>query len=285
MDNNDTIVDQDIDVDVEDTMIEEEEIIIEEVKDTVEEQEGVSEDVDTKESVITPTDKPQGVQGRINDLTKKRRDAEREVEYWKKQALKGSKPKDDINEAKPVHKANVLEKPTRYLYDDEDSYIEALVDYKAEQRSITKEKSNQKKQEQSSAKEAQEVKGKAVATLNDKGMNQYDDYEEVVLRNDSLVVSDLMVEALTEMEGGELVAYYLGKNPSRSKAIAGMTTYKQSVALRSIERQLSKTTSRKVTKAPAPTRGVKNKGVGVKKDPSKMSTDEWIAYRNKKQFG
>lgn len=266
---------------------EEETLIIDEVEDIDNDEDIKSEDSEDsltkegeKKDTITPEKKVKGVQGRINDLTRKRRDAEREVEFWKHKAMEdktsslGSETKKEV--------ASPVEKPLRYLYDDEDTFFEALTDWKLDQRAIKEQESNQKKEIKSSADKKVHTMQTGVVSMNTKGVEAYEDYEDVVLKNDTLRISIPMAEALVEMKGGELVAYYLGKNPARSKAISDMSIYKQSVALRSIERQLTKPAIKKVSKAPAPTKKIKNVGTtGVKKDPSKMNMDEWMSWRNK----
>lgn len=132
----------------------------------------------------------------------------------------------------------------------------------------------------------------------DRGRSKYDDFSDKC-EVDSLPITVVMFEAAKRAENGEDVIYFLGNHPSEAKRIAKLNPIAQpmEIALLSAKIEAAKEPAKSVatganganaatakpvapvSKAPAPiagrTVGAKN---DVKKDPEKMSTEEYVAW-------
>lgn len=208
---------------------------------------------------------------RIRELTAKYRQTEREVQELRRLLNERGESQKDYQQPQTP------KKPNREDYDDEDQYFEALADYKAEAKlSERDQKQQQETERQKREREQQEISQK-IDNLNSQGEKEFDDYDDVVLDNQDLQISDTMVQSITEMENGHKVAYHLGHNPDKAAEIAQKSPYKQAIELAKIEEQLSKGKTKKTTKAPPPTSSVKGQGDGA--DPEPSDPDAWINWR------
>lgn len=193
-----------------------------------------------------PASVPEGVQKRIDELTRKRREAERRAEAAEKR-LKAAEAKnlDDLD------------------YDDQVAE-RTLRRTRADQIEMDREAA------QGLAQEAFLARGEAFAS-------QYPDYGTVV-SDTSLQVTPLMTEAIIDSEHGPAVAYYLGKNPQEAARISQLNPVSQA---REIGRIEAKLTSTRQTKQPAsaPVNPVGARAATTTKDPAKMTMAEYVAYR------
>jgi hypothetical protein len=152
----------------------------------------------------------QTAQDRIDELTKARREAERDAEYWKAKATQTDKPA----EAKPEPKEDAEPDPAEYEFGETDPrFIKALGAYAAEQKfnelSAKAERQNQARTVEQSWTERQQAFAK------DKP-----DYFEVLDRQWDC--SEPMAEAIRTSEKGAEVAYHLASNPEEARRIAGL---------------------------------------------------------------
>ncbi len=227
----------------------------------VEESEATTEEtVEVVEDVVEEP-KPNKTQKRINKLTYDKKEAERTAEYWK-------------NKAQEQVKAEPVGKPDRFDFDDEDQYLDARDEYNWQQR---KEKEKADKQRAAIQEKQQEFRSSVQGMFN-KGIEEFEDYAEVVIDNPALLVSDELVAAVTEMEHRDLVSYHLGKNTERAAEISAMTPYKQAIALKAIEDKLTAKASKKTTSAPPPIEPVGNNSeASVGAEPT--NPDDWYKWR------
>ena len=214
-------------------------------------------------------EKKTGVQKRINELTYRMRKQERETDYWRKKAEESEAPKEEP----------APEKPSRYQYDDEDGYIEAMADWSFDQKN--REMENKKKTESKKRQDEERFQriSKTIDDLNAKGLQEFEDYDSVVLTNPDIHVTDPMAEAVAEMDNGHLVAYHLGKNPDKSREIADKSPYAQAVAIAKLEAQLTNRQTKNTTNAPDPINPVSGRGAKSTKKPENMTMDEWMDWR------
>lgn len=214
-----------------------------------------------------------GVEKRIDELTRLRRQAERESEYWRELAL--SKKAEAQAEPAPASTG----KPTLEAFEyDQEKYAEALVDWKVSERL--------KAAEEAKAKQTQEEQQKTVrstfAERQNAAMQKYEDYADVAF---NVPLSKPMEDAIMRMENGPDVAYYLGSNPEKAAEIRNMEPVHQVIALARIEAGLEKPNQMperpkpQITKAPPPPSSV-NANSPVSKDPEKMTIEEWTKWRN-----
>lgn len=183
---------------------------------------------------------------RIDELTRQRREAERQAEYWK---------------AKVNEKTNIDDLD----YDDQ---IAARV--AARQRLEMAESADHAVQ--SASKQVYEARAAEVR-------DRYADFDAVV-SNPSLPITNDMAAVIMDSDRGPEVAYHLGKNPAEAARIARLSPVAQAKELGRLEERLS--APRAMPKQPpAPFTPVGGTASAGSTDPSKMSMSEFIKWREK----
>lgn len=207
-------------------------------------------------------------QERIDELTRLRRDAEREAEYWKAKALQ------DTREAQPAREAQQqpqeASRPEREDYDNDFDYIEALTDYKAEQAA---QRLAQAQREQARAQSARQNFETRKAELfpegEPEGLQRF-------LRLPTL--PEAVVEIVAESDIGPKIADFLGANPAEFRRLEGMSPIQQARELTRLEARLSappKPTPKTATDAPEPIPQARGTGGRFKVAPD---TDDFAAF-------
>jgi len=118
----------------------------EEEKITTEEEEVVEEETEETEEAVASEEKEEtkeeeteeekstrktGAEKRIAELTAKRRQAERDADYWRNEAMKkGGEPPKPGEQTETITRP----KPTAKEFEDYDEFNEALMDWKIEQK-------------------------------------------------------------------------------------------------------------------------------------------------------
>lgn len=209
---------------------------------------------------------PKGVQKRIDRLTRERYRLQGELEAMRRQVQP---------EAKPTQAAEGA--PTPEQFGSYESYLEAKAEWKAEQKvaEVLGRQAESAKQKSAQAESANLQR--AWESKVDAALEIYDDFEEVALAPD-VPISGPMMEAILRTDKGADVAYYLGKNRAEAEKIARMDPFSQAVAIGRIEATLARPAPKKATAAPPPISPVGARA-SVSKDPDKMSTNEWLAWR------
>jgi len=226
-----------IETDVETTVADAEVVETEEVKD-----EQQTPEVSDSSTETVEEKKPDPVQKRIDELTRKRRDAERDAEYWRQQAQK--QPEKPVEEVKP--------EPLKTLADfdyDESKYQSHLFG-KAQEgavesaRQVLKEEQSQ----QSASRKISDFRGREAEFSKD-----VDDYHEVV-QNRDLRINQVMADVATEMDGGPEVLYYLGKNPDLADKISQLSPLSAAREMGRLEAKIQsqEKSGKQVSEAPAP---------------------------------
>lgn len=222
------------------------------------------------------------VQKRIDEITRARREAERRVAFLETELAKNSKTEIQIGE-----------KPTLESCDyDQELYLDKLADYKVQQRLAEAENSraNHAKAEQEQ-RELLEFR-----TRESLVRSEYPDYEQVVY-SPATPISETMATAIRKDDNGALVAYFLGKNPDVAHKIFSMPPHVQFQAIGDLSDKITEFRQNNgasnvpsapqqnaphVTAAPTPPPSVSARGTAVK-SPDKMTTEEWMEWRNKQQ--
>jgi hypothetical protein len=210
-----------------------------------------------------PEPRRQTAQERIDEITKARREAEREREYWKRVALE----KETTTPEPKVEAPLVPPRPTLDQYDTTTEYEDALFDWNDKRKEIVSRAEKQKVQYEEALNTFQQ-RAEAVR-------KEYDDFDEVV---EAPVFSTVMRTALLHSDNGPLVAYHLGRPENKALAdkIRSMPTEMQPYELGKLESQLLLAKqNKKVSAAPPP---IKPVGMGGSPaiDESTMSDDEWF---------
>lgn len=204
--------------------------------------------------------KGDGVQKRIDELTRARREAERQAEYWQGVATQTAPEAQG-------------DKPSRDDYAEQDDYIEALTEWKAEQ-AVTRVQREQAAQSanhaRQSAWEAREAQTKA----------SIPDYDAVVPVS-TVPIKPHVVEALMDADAGPLLAYHLAKNPDVAARLNAMTPARAEIELGRIETTLTAPAVKVPSNAPTPITPITPQASGRTVDLSKASMEDYIAERKR----
>jgi len=216
------------------------------------------------EPVEPPPPPKKMAQERIDEMRRKQGDAEREAAYWRKVALGKEQT------SPPVNTPQGPQRPTLDQFDTVEEHDDAVYEWRKE-KDRKETALLQQKQEQETT----------LRTFNDRARKlreENDDFDEVI---ESPVFTPVMRNVLLQSENGPEVAYFLGKPENRDQAekIRNLPADRQAYEIGKLESNLllAKKT-RKVPGAPAPITPVGMGGGGKEKDPSEMSTTEWMAW-------
>lgn len=209
-----------------------------------------------------------GVQPRIDELTRARREAEREAAYWK--AVANGQGEGSAQKAAP-------EKPTPDKFDDYGAYVEALTDWKADQ--VVSKRMSERAQAQQ-----QEVR---TTTWNERqaaARTAMPDYDEVVGSSETPIASHV-AEVILESDHGPALAYHFARNPEVLTRLNSMSALQAAREVGRIEASLASPTTQtaassvKTTTTPKPASTTASQGRTTTVDPAKMSMDEYRKYR------
>lgn len=167
-------------------------------------------------AVATATEKPEGesvergedgkfrkpVQPRIDELTRKHRESEREAQYWRTRA--------ETREAQDTAKAaEPKPKPTADQFETYDAFVEALAEHKASEKIAAALSDHDKA---AAERQKAEVRRTTWAERQTAAKAKHADYD-AVLGSSSVSVADHVIAALSDSEReGELV-YHLAQHP------------------------------------------------------------------------
>lgn len=230
---------------------------------------------DTAEDSSAEPKKKSKVQERIDELTAKRREAEREAQYWREQAEKSVKPE----------KAKIEKEPVKPNFDDfsDIADYEAAVEKYASDKAAYQEQLVIKRQTELQKQFEEQQKAATFAAKSTEFAARHPDFYAVV-QNPELPISDTMAEAIRSSDRGPELAYHLGKNPELAAQIAGLPVNIQYMTLGRLEATLTSPTPQPVsmTKAPPPVKPIGSKAL-VEKAPEDMSYSEYRAWRMKQK--
>ena len=224
--------------------------------------EEVAQEETQSEEIEIPKPKKPNYQERINELTRKRREAEREAEHWK----------ELVSKKEVIQTSN---RPQLENFSTQEAYEDALFDW----RDKGKQSEIQKTQQIKSEEEAL-VKFKANA---EKVKSVYEDFDEIV---EQPVFSPTMREVLLNSDEGPMVSYFLGRpeNQETADKIRRLPERQQVYELGKLEAKLILAQKqKKPTGAPTPISPVGATGGGTI-DESKLSDDEWFKLEQQREL-
>lgn len=208
-------------------------------------------------------------QKRIDELTAKRYDAEREVAYWRgiAEGRTAQQPQASVQQDGP---------PKEDQFDSFEEYELARIDYAVEQRLRA-------------AREA-EQRSTLLRSYEDRAARLREakpDYDSVV-HNPDLRITPVMADVIRESDLGPEVAYHLGTNPSEAARIASLPLHRQAAELGKLEAKLTvqqpSQPPQQRTPPPPPPKTVNGLSAGLAKDPNEMSMAEYVAARKAGQI-
>lgn len=235
--------------------------------------EETAETVADEEVPPAPKKKKETYQEGIDRLTRARREAERDAAHWREVALARQQPAPTPSPIQPPP-SNFPARPTLDQFETTTAYEDALLDW----RDTVKATQTRAVQQQAAQQTALKTFDQRAKTLRE----THEDFDEVI---EAPVFSPLMRHTLLNSENGPEIAYHLGLPQNREEAdrIRALPVEMQPYELGKLETKLllAKGT-KKVPGAPSPIKPVGMTGGGTEKDPSKMTTAEWMAWDKEK---
>lgn len=215
-----------------------------------------------------------GVQDRIDELTRSRREAEREAEYWRARA-QGSAAQT------PAKAAAATQPPTRDDYESDEQYIDALTDYKVDQ------KINDREQKQTQV-QAQVSKASAWQAKLESARTEIENFDSVLNSNEAPVAAHV-ADLIMEHDQGAKVAHHLALHPEELEKINAMSPAKAAFEIGKLATKFEAAptpassskpaAAEQVSKAPPP--ASRNLGAGRTTETplAELSMDEYVAKR------
>mgnify|MGYP000035123058 CR=1 FL=1 len=218
-------------------------------------------------------DIPAGVRKRLATMTRKRRDAERTTATLQaaNQDLLTRIEALEHPESKPGEEPQIDE------YETEEEYLEACVEYKADQKIAERDTAAQIEQEEKDREgpeAAAEERQAAFKTELEKGIKKFNDFEEVI---EDLNITGDMIQILETLPNIPEMVYALGNDSDKVAKLVDMPFLQAAYVMKEISDELTK---QKSTKAPAPIKPVSTSGGAIKSLES-MSQAEYNKYRDK----
>lgn len=217
-----------------------------------------------------------GVQKRIDKAVRAQREAEREREFWKQEALKGrtttpAETQTTTTEAKG--------EPSENDFETHAAYVKALTKWTANQ-AVEEFKVSQRKEAVTTRQQTvqQEFKGRQEAFK-----AATPDFDEVISAAD-VQVSNAVITEIVESENGPALQYYLAKNPDEAERLSKLAPLTLAREVGKIESRFSSSqqkTAVKTTAAPPPPNPTGKSSATSTKDPGEMNPAEYRAWRAK----
>jgi hypothetical protein len=223
-----------------------------------------------------------GVGKRIDELTRLRRDAERDRDHWRDLALRQS-PQPKAEAPKPVES-------TKTLADFEYNEVKYQAYVFDEAKKLSTEAAKQALREERES-EAKVRRTTSFASRESEFAKTVSDYHDVT-RNPELPMTQGMVEAIAESEDGPALAYHLGKNPEIAEKLATLPPVAAAREIGKIEarlayeREKAKEAKPAISKAPPPPPKVDGAEAPTTvridgPEADTLSDEEWARRRNK----
>ncbi|MEE9540456.1 MAG: hypothetical protein V3V85_03055 [Candidatus Thorarchaeota archaeon] len=228
----------------------------------------------TEDSSAQPEAKePKGVQKRINELTANWREEQRRANSLQDQNFELQR-----QVLKPEAPKEVEQKSGEPKLDDYSSY-EEYVDARADHRADLKIEAYKTEQSQQTQTDERAVRQEEFMTRAAVFRESHDDFDSVAF-NRNLPVTQDMVDLLNVSDKGPELLYHLGQNPNEAARLSQLPTGQAAMELGRIEAQLGVLQPNTQTGAPDVIEPIDGgTGVSQSTDPDKMSTEEWLTWR------
>lgn len=225
-----------------------------------------------------------GYQRRVDKLTKQKAEAQREVEFWRAKALEGQKPAGDQKvEVKPA--IDTSKKPKAEDFEKHDDYVEALTDWKLDQK-LGAEKAQAREQ---LAKAEQKTQLKTHLERVIAFEKSHPDFKEVMEDIGEVRLSMAVNNAIIDSEHGPELMYEFAKNPGELERLNALSPESAARAIGRLEakfessaekaKETTTTSEKKVTTAPKPISTINSKAGHTKSTRDELPYDEWVKLR------
>ena len=206
---------------------------------------GEQQEPQQPEAPETPAENVE-VQKRIRELTAARKRAEEEREYWRQEALKQAKAETPAPVAPPVDTG----KPKAENFEDNAAFVEALTDWKIEQR----DKAAASKTQESELRQKQQAQVQTFQQKQQEFKAVTPDFDDVIATAD-FPVSIALLEEVKQHDNGPAFQYWLAKNPAEADRLSKMPAIQLAREVGRLETRFSSTPAAKpapVTRTAAP---------------------------------
>lgn len=202
--------------------------------------------------------------------------AEHDAAYWRGKAEGAPAPK-----AEPPKPIPTIAKPQEDQFETYNEFVEALTDWKTDQKKAEWDLDQQRKDEERSLSASQE----SFQTKMNEGSAKYEDFDEVALSN-AVPITAIMADIIQGAEIPADIAYYLGSHIHEATTIARLPAVQAARVIGQIEAKLLAAQAAnptppkpKTTKAPPPIVPLGGGPEIVTKDPAKMTQEEYVKWR------
>lgn len=203
-----------------------------------------------------------GVQARIDELTRGKREAERRASYYEGLATR-STAQDPAEDAA---------RPTADQFDDYGDYVEALTDWKVDQKtkSLASDAAKGVMQHEREANYAERLaEAKTIIP----------DFMEVVEKSD-IGIAPHVGEAVFDSTRGPEIFYHLAQHPEVAERLNGLTPVRAALEIGKLEAQLEAPATKRPSNAPAPISPIST-GQTSKVNLANADMDTYVAERRK----
>lgn len=230
-----------------------------------------------------PAHKENKVQKRIDEITRARRQAEAEADYWRKVATGEIQPpkQEPVQPQGDFIPPGYPAEPTLDAFDDYDQYNRALVRWEAGRIIAERDHTAQQAQKQT----AQQAVFKTHVERMEAAKEKYADLDEVLALAPDCQFNQDAFNAILESDQSADIVYHLSKHAKEAERIAAMPPVKQIMEIARLEDKFKAAPAqpvKRVSQAPTPLNPIGGGGDPAPKDPDKMSDEEWLAYERKR---
>lgn len=212
-------------------------------------------------------------QERVNEITRARREAERRAESLERELT-------NLRQQNPAQHQPQSDKGAPKLEDfdfDITAFANALTEYTVTKAQTHAESRIQQRTQQEQAQKAQ----RSFEDRAEKYAAEHPDFDGAVSSLTKTVqFKPEVVETITASEHGPAVVHYLAQHLDEADDIARMPAHLAAAQIGRIESRIASTKPRPVTNAPKPPPTLGG-GAASSKDPERMTSDEWLAWRRK----
>lgn len=255
--------------------------VLPEAKDAVEAEADETEEKSAEDEGAEPGDEAEedGEPKKLSKTAKKNARIRAKIETLEEIARHESKRADEATAALKALSDDVGPQPKREDFVDDVEYGAALSAFEADKRIVAR----TKKTTETNATEARDAANASKHTLfRERALALVERYPDIEARvfNDANPVSPVMAEVIQDSERGPEVAYHLATHREEAQRIFRMPPLAAARELGRIEATLDAPKPRIQSNAPPPPQIVKGGKTLAAKDPDKMTTDEWLVWRN-----
>jgi hypothetical protein len=252
-----------------------------------------AEPADTEsEETGTHPDDPKRFAKRMAEKHAAMKDAEEFAELQYKERRAAERRAEELEnrlktlESKAQPAPEEVKKPLPTDFKDAFEYAEALAKWSADEAI----KAERKRQEDKTRQDEQERLNREFTERIQKAKAEIEDFDEVLSQADQIVPPHIQ-QLIVESDDGPRVAYHFARNPKELERVARLSPVRALAEIGKIEASFSgkvvtMTESptvatekpANVSKAPKPIEPISGSEAGNQKDPSQMSTKEYLAY-------